>query len=408
MTAKLKILQINKFYYLRGGSERYLFELEKILKQAGHEAVPFSMKDERNQPSPYQKYFIEPMNLHRFSLKNIFKIFYNWEAACNLEKLIKKEKPDLAHLHNINYQISPAVIRILKRHGIPIIMTLHDYNIICPNDKLFTRGSQCERCRTGGYYHCLLNKCSHNSAGQSFLAMLEAYFNNRFLKIYEQVDLFIAPSRAMKESCVKFGLPKDKIIDLCYPIDINNEPAADLGRANYVLYFGRLSSEKGIGVLLEAMAKVNDKINLKLAGAGPDYQKLEDKNKKLNLSGRVKFLGPKYGNELSVLIKGALAIIVPSVWPENMPYSMLESLAMGKIVIASRMGGLSEMIKDGDNGFLFKSGNSDELAKKINLAVIRNEIIKTMEEKAKNSLVGLDSRKHGEKIMALYKKILKS
>ncbi|MDO8668368.1 MAG: glycosyltransferase [bacterium] len=407
MIARLKILQINKFYYLKGGSERYLFDLSKILEAAGQQVINFSMQDKRNRPSPYQEYFSQFIDLHSFNLKNILKIFYNWQAARRLEELIEKTKPDLAHLHNITYQLSPAVIRVLKRHNIPVIMTLHDYNIICPNAKLFTRGSPCQRCRGGRYYHCFLNKCSHGSYGQSFLAMLEAYFNQRLLKVYDQVDLFIAPSQAMKEACVKFGLARNKIINLCYPINLNDNNLENIDASNYILYFGRLAPEKGVDLLLEAMVKVNGKISLKIAGGGPDYQSIENQIKKLGLSQRVELLGEKYGDELSVLIKHALAVVVPSVWPENMPYSMLESLAMGKIVIASRIGGMSEIIKDGDNGWLFKSGDSHELVLKINLATVRNEFIKTMEKTAKNSLREFNIQDHYEKIRLLYGKILK-
>lgn len=405
MKDKLKILQINKFYFLKGGSERYLFDLSKILEVAGHQVIPFAMRDEKNWPSSYREYFSEPMDLHKFSLKNIFKIFFNWDARRRLEELINRTKPDLAHLHIISYQLSPSVIAVLKRRNIPIVMTLHDYSPICPNAKLFTRGGLCERCRGGKYYHCFLNKCSHNSYGQSFLAMLESYVNLRWLKVYENVDLFIAPSQFVKDVGVKFGLPENKIKVINHFIEINNN-FQDVSSSNYILYFGRLDPGKGISVLLEAMRHVNQRISLKLVGVGPDYKKLKNEIERLNLSGRVELLGSKYGDELLVLIQGALAIIVPSILPESMGYSALESLAMGKIVIASRIGGLSEIIQDGENGFLFKAGDSDELAKKINLAVERDESIKNMENNAKKSVSGLTPENHYEKIMELYKKII--
>jgi len=408
MKDKLTVLQINKFYYLKGGSERYLFDLSKILEAAGLTVAPFAMQDERNRPSTYADYFSQFMDLHRFSLKNIFKIFYNYEAARRLEELIDKVKPDLAHLHNINYQLSPSIIRVLKKHHLPIVMTLHDYNIICPNAKLFTKGAHCERCRGGRYYHCFLNKCSHNSLAQSFLAMLEAYFNQSWLKVYSQVDLFIAPSQAIKQAFIRFGWPEEKIINLSYPMDAASGQAEKIDSTNYILYFGRLAPEKGIDTLLDAMVKVDGRINLKIAGAGPDYEKLNKRIKDLDLTARAELLGAKYDNELSNLIKAASAIVIPSLWQENMPLAMLESLALGKIVIASQRGGLGEMIKDGVNGFLFKSGDSDELAQKINLAASRNEAVINMEQRIKNSLDGINSKKHQEEMLNLYKKILGS
>ena len=204
----MKILQINKFNYLRGGAERCFLELSKILAEHGNEVITFSMQHEKNLHNQYEKYFTNEVNLNTFSLKNIFKIFYNREAAKKLEALIKKEKPDIAHLHNIYHQISTSIIKVLKKYQIPTVMTLHDYKIICPNYQLFSKNEICYKCQGGKYYNCLVRKCSKNSYAKSFLAMLEAYFNK---KNYDQIDLFIAPSQFMKDICVKFGIPESKI-----------------------------------------------------------------------------------------------------------------------------------------------------------------------------------------------------
>lgn len=403
---KLKILQINKFYYLRGGSESYLLKLSKLLEQAGHQVIPFAMSDGRNWSSNYREYFSEAMDLRKFSLKNIFKIYYNWDAARRLERLILKAKPDAAHLHVINYQLSPSVITVLKRHKIPAVMTIHDFSLICPNKKLFSRGQVCDLCRGARYYHCLLRRCAHGSYGLSFLAMLEAYINLRWRKAYEQVDLFIAPSQYVKDIHIKFGWPGDKIKVMPNFIETDVEEPAAPEAADYILYFGRLAPEKGITVLLKALSQANSRVKLKIAGAGPDYKMLRNRISELSLTGRVELLGFKYGEDLKALIKGALAVVVPSVCPEVFGYTALEALALGKIVIASRVGGLSEIIRDGDNGFLFASGDSHELARKINLAAARNEPIKIMEDRAKNSLAKFNPQDHYEKIMELYKKIL--
>lgn len=405
MKNKLAILQINKFFYPRGGSERYFFDLLKLLESHGHRVIPFSMRDDRNRSSLYKKYFIAPMNLGFFSLKNILKIFHNFEAARRLEKLILKEKPDLAHLHNINYQLSPSIIKILKKHRIPMVMTLHDYNIICPNAKLYNAKGQCQKCLNGKYYNCLLNKCSHNSYAKSFLGMLEAYYNQSWKKIYREINLFLAPSRYLRQMFIKFGWPENRIVNLKYFLAEPDYPSA-IDPGNYILFFGRLAPEKGISVLLKAMKLVNPGIRLAIAGAGPEYKKIEREINGLKLASCVELIGPKYGDDLNKLIKEALAVIVPSIWPENMPYSVLETLALGKLVIASDTGGIAEMIKDNDNGRLFKNNDYLDLADKINSSILRNASVISMEDKGRDFISALNTEDHYKSILEIYNKLI--
>lgn len=400
----MKILQINKFYFLKGGSERYLFDLSKLLKQKGHKVIPFSMKDERNFPSEYSEYFIENINLHKFNLKNIFKFFYNYEAVQKLEKLIKKEKPDIAHLHNIAHQLTPAIIKILKKHNIPVVQTLHDYKLICPNSKLFTGSKYCEACRGGKYYNCFFRNCMHNSRAMSFLGMLEAYLNSRIKKAYDDVDMFIAPSEFMRNVCLKFGVSGKKIKTVYNFVEIENLKISAINyQEEYLLYFGRLTEEKGVMMLVEAMKNVKSEIKLKIVGAGPDHKKLEIRTEKLGLKKRVEFLGPKYGTSLKELIKGSKAVVMPSVWPENMPYSLLESMSVGKVVIAARVGGMTELIENGVNGFSFSPGNNQELSDKIN--DLHDYNLSDMGRSARNKINHLIPENHYLSLVHIYKKL---
>ena len=207
----MKILMINKFHYLRGGSERAVFDLMKLLEINGHQVINFSMRDKKNVASKYDKFFIKNVNFEKFNVINIIKFFYNYEAVNKLKKLVEAEKPDIAHLHNIAHQISPAIISVLKKNNIPIAQTLHDYKLICPNSRLFSQGKICEKCQSGKYYNCFFGKCAHDSWVKSFLGMSEAYLNNSLFKYYNKINIFIAPSRFMKDVCVKFGLPENKI-----------------------------------------------------------------------------------------------------------------------------------------------------------------------------------------------------
>ena len=400
----MKILQINKFYYLKGGSERYVFDLSEILRKNGHKIISFSMYDDNNLPSNYAKYFIKKVALNKFNLINILKFFYNYDAVKRLKKLIKDEKPDIAHLHNIAHQLSPAIIWILKRNNIPIVQTLHDYKLICPNAKLFANNKNCEKCQGGKYYNCLKSKCVKDSYLKSFMATLEAYLWNRFIKIYNKVDVFIAPSKFMRDKCVDFGVPEEKIkvVYNFYDAPINNKIEAESSE-KYVLYYGRLSKEKGIDVLLEATRSVKNGIKLKIVGPGPEYKHLEEKINKFNLRDRVFLLGPKYGKDLQIIISRAMAVISPSLWPENMPYCLLEPMAIGKTMIVSRVGGMTEIIENQKNGFSFELGDSKYLAKIINN--LKNFNQDEIGKRAIKTIKKLNSKKHYQEILKIYSEL---
>ena len=399
----MKILQINKFFYLKGGSERYLFELSDMLEKNGHTVIPFAMDDPKNEPTRFKNYFVDPVDLEKFSLKNIFKMFYNYDAVRQLERLIKQECPDVAHLHNIAYQLTPAIIKVLKKHHIPVVQTLHDYKLICPNYQLYNRGKICTHCQGGKYYRCAMGRCVKNSFAKSFLAMLEAYFNETKNNL---VDTFIAPSLYMQKTCVDFGIPEEKIKHLVYPIDpekFKNTNSAS-AKDGCLLYFGRLSGEKGLDRLIEAMSLISESICLNIVGDGPEREFLMKLVEKNNLSGRVKFSGAKSGLELLKIISEAKAVVIPSVWPENMPLSLLESMAMAKVVLVSNIGGMPERIIDGENGFIFRSGDARDLAAKIE--ALKNYDLIRIGEKARASVAEFDPRNHYEQIMEIYRNLI--
>jgi glycosyltransferase involved in cell wall biosynthesis len=410
----MKILQVNKFYYPKDGVSNYLLALEEKLKELGHEVRVFTMDNPKNIPSPDQKYFVSylsfddnrPLNIwHSFT-----RIFYSREAKHKFQSLIDDFHPDIIHIHNIYHQISPSILSVALKNKIPVVMHLHDYKLICPNYKLFTKGAVCKRCRGGKYYNCLLNKCLKDSYLKSLGGSLEMYFHHKIWKIYEKgIKLFIAPSEFMKKTCEEFGWPEKKIICLknFFKAPITNGQVLNYNElGDYLLYFGRLAKEKGVDVLLKALAKTDEK--LKIAGEGPAEKQLNDLSASLNLKTgtgeRVEFLGFKSGEELEYLIRYAKAVIIPSVWLENMPLNLLESLAQGKIIIASNIGGIPEIIKNGKNGFLFTPGDAGDLADKINnLEKIDYDSISESAIETSKSF-GLDN--HAQKILKIYQQAL--
>jgi glycosyltransferase involved in cell wall biosynthesis len=439
----MKILQANKYYYLKGGAERHLFDLKELLEENGHRIIPFAMQDDKNINSSYSKYFVSNINLEKssFSLEGLRaagRIIYSFEARSNIEKLIKEEKPDIAHIHNIYHQISPSILTPLKKAGIPIIMTVHDFKLMCPNYIFYTQGKICERCKKHRYYNCVLHKCVKNSYVASKVNMLEMYLHS-FLKIYKNnIDLYISPSQFVKEKLVEFGFDSNKIEVLPHFLnsDISNPYAKSnnnkfkdfteniknhilpnnknlpqnseqiISSDDYILYFGRLSKEKGIKTLLKAIEKIKNKqIKLKLAGSGPQEKELKDYVAKNNLQGRIKFLGFLDGEKLSDTIHNSLFTVMPSVFYETFGLSVLESYNYGKSVIASNIGALPELVQEGKTGLLFESGNSNDLAQKIDNMLQNKENIMTMGKNGKEFSKKFNKEDYYNKLEKIYKRL---
>lgn len=366
----MKILQVNQFYYPRGGADKYFLDLTRALEQAGHTVAVFSMTHPKNWPSPWSDYFVSRVSFNeptwRDRLKTTGRVLYSREAKRKFARLVRDFKPDIIHLHNIYHHISPSILDVSRQHKIPVVMHLHDYKLVCANHAMFNNGKFCDCCGPHNYYKCIAERCIKNSFGASLLATIEMYLHHSILHIYERsIDKFIAPSRFMKETVARYGqeAAKVEVIYNPYNPELISETVADPAMANggYLLYFGRLSEEKGLLTLIEAAALTGQAV--KLAGSGPAEESL----KKLarGLKAPVEFIGFKNSAALAPLIRLARAVVLPSIWAENMPLSLLEALSLGKVTIVSRIGGLPEVITDGVNGLLFNPGDSVDLARQI-------------------------------------------
>ncbi len=403
----MKILQVNKFNYRRGGAEKYFLDISDALEKAGHEVAIFSMRHPNNHPSPWEKYFVSNLDFRKNNFFDLLRIpgriIYSLEARRKFTKLLDDFQPDIIHLHNIYHQISPSILAPAKKRGIPVIMHLHDYKLFCPNYKLYTQNAFCERCLGGKYGNCLKYRCLDNSFFRSLIADFEMWVHHRVFKFYENgINLFISPSEFTKKEAIKFSWPAERIKVLINFIDkINNEEITK-NESNYLLYYGRLSPEKGIDVLLEALAKVPTG-HLKIAGIGMSEEELKSYAKKTKIQDRVEFLGFKSGNELQSLVSGARAVVIPSRWPENMPFTLLESLNAGTPVIAANVGGLPEIIKEGENGFLFKSEDAGDLAEKINLL---SSLPKDVSERAARSVSEFSIDEHLKSLIGIYQDLV--
>jgi glycosyltransferase involved in cell wall biosynthesis len=399
----MRILQVNKYNYLRGGAERYMLSVTKKLEEAGHEVAIFSMQHPKNLPSPWSKYFVSRISFNEFSLHSYFlapfRIIYSFEAKRKFKKLLEDFQPDVIHVHNIYNQISPSILPVAKKKGIPVIMHLHDYSLVSPDHQMFCHGKIYTRCLAGGYYHCVIDRCHKNSYLKSLLVVIAMYVH-RFLKIYERnVDLYIAPSNFMKETCVKAGMNKDKIkVIYNFADTISTEPITS---GDYLLFLGRLSEEKGVATLIKAAVLANKP--LKIVGTGSEEERLKNLAKKLN-NQLIKFTGFQSGKNLENIILDCRGVVIPSISHDNMPFVLLEALALGKPVIVSNLGGLGELVKTGENGFIFKAGSVENLVEKIT-ELYQVDSIK-MGLAARNSILDLTIDKHIKRIVNIYEEVI--
>ncbi len=359
----MKLIFANKYYYLRGGAERYLFDLQRLLESKGHEVIPFAMRDWRDKPSRWWRYFVSPVTTEKVSislagLKTAGRSLFSFEAERKFSTLLDKVKPDLVHVHNIYRQISPSILPPAKKRGLPVVMTIHDYNLIAPNYTLFHDGQICEITKPKNYWAAVGHRCVKNSRTASALAAAELSLHRR-LGLYEKnVDAYIAPSRFVRAILGEYGVGGDRIRVLPHFIDASAwEPRYE---GDYALYVGRLSPEKGVDVLIRAAAAAKY-VPLRIVGTGPEEDRLKRLVASLNAK-NIEFRGFREGAELLAEYAGARFVVIPSVWYEVFGLTALEAYAAGKPVVASEIGGLAELIRPGETGVPVSAGDVGGLA----------------------------------------------
>lgn len=399
----MKVLLVNKFHWNKGGSEKYYFELGELLKAHGHEVAYFSMENEKNVKTGDKEYFVPAFDLNNSSKLKALDVIYNKENGKIMERALDEFKPDIVHLNNFQRQLSASIINPCKKRNIPIVFTAHDVQAICPaitmmdNDK-----NVCELCMGGKYMNCIKKSCNKGSKLKSVLGALEGYYY-RSHKIYsEKIDYIITPSEFYRDKFIEDGINKNKIEAIHNSIEMNdyNVKTKDEG---YALYFGRLSKEKGILNLINAFKECNKGL-LYIAGEGPERETIEEIIKKNKLDDRVKLLGFLNKEQMTEVTRKCKFVVVPSIWYENCPYSVLETLAIGKPVIGANIGGIPELVKDKENGFIYTT--TEELTVCMNKLFENDKLVKQFSKKSKELAKQEYNRDvYYGKIMRIYNKV---
>lgn len=355
----MKILMINKFLYPRGGAETYMLKLGQQLQKMGHVVEYFGMYDEKNTVGNTLGLCTTNMDFHATGPERFlypFKIIYSTEAQRKLGKVMDQFQPDIVHMNNINFQLTPSIIYAVKKRNIPLVQTSHDYQMICPNHLLysFRENKPCDRCVGGATGNCFKQSCIHGSRVKSLLGTMEAKLY-AFLKTYQLVDLYVCPSHFLANKLLgSSGLYAGRTCTIHNFIERKIPAAKPLDQAPYIAFVGRLSKEKGVELLAQT-AKLLPQYRFLVAGSGPDGDCLKD-------IPNVTMMGFLNGQELTDFMAHAHLLVFPSVCYENCPLSILEAHSMGVPVVTMNHGGMAELVQDGKTGCLVRESTPQALA----------------------------------------------
>ena len=366
----MKIVHINKFHHVVGGLEVHFFALTKLLEHDGHTVIPFSMHHEKNIDSVYSKYFVSKVDTSKVSfnwngIKTALRMLWSLEASRKLQKLINAEQPDVAIVHGIYHQLSPSVLYTLKKNNIPVVMVLHDFKLVTPVYNLY-----CPRCALHNANVFNINSVlKHRSVKNSYLAtglcILEHWLHRK-INVYEKnVDLFIAPAEAMA-GIIRTHMPlaNVKVLPNFININIDNSVELDQSHTQTVLLFGRVENIKGVWTLIKAQKYLPEHIDIRIVGDGSELSTVEKYIQKHRIK-NITCVGYCSGDVLKKEISKSAVIVVPSICFDIQPFSIMEAFMYGKPVVATRIGGIPELVDHGKNGFLFEPENEKELAKNI-------------------------------------------
>lgn len=417
----MRIITASKFYYKRAGLETYLFKITEMLRQNGHEIIPFSTNYSKNVKTAFDEFFAEYIELGGDEkvklvdkIRAFSRILYNLDAAKKFGVLLDYTQPDLVWGFGVHRHLSPSIFVEAKKRSIPVIHRLSDYAIICPDSRL-TKGddSVCDMlCPLNGYHNALFHRCVRQSSPTdssknpslvaSAVGALELFIHNKLGLYKNNVDKFIAPSNFLMQTMIKSGIPAKNLVHIPIFIDPTFY-VPNYSNKDYIVYFGRLSREKGLPILLEAM-KHNKSQKLVIVGDGPQYSYLESLKEEMGLS-NVIFTGKLTGEDLNKIISYSKFVVVPSIWFDNSPNVIFEANALGKPVIAANIGGIPEYVRENIDGLLYEYNNVEELAEKINNLAINEKLCVEMGKAARQKIeVNYNPNIHYERLKEVLNK----
>lgn len=408
----MKILQINNCHNRRGGADAVYLNTIQLLREYGEEVIEFSQASHLNEKSEYTDFFVDNFEILQLPFyKKVLKTprqLYSFEASKKLSELIERTKPDVAHIHLYKGVLTASILSVLKKFNIPVVITLHDYSLLCPRNILFNAENKiCEKCITSSSLNCIIHRCNRKNFFYSTINFVEYNLNNVIFNPENNFNKIIAVSLF---SFHKHSLRKNlrsRMVHLYNFFPGLSETKPNNKKGNYFLYYGRLSLEKGLDTLINAFGELGENYTLKIAGTGPLEEQIKNKiqvNKYLNID----MLGYKIGTELNDIIKNSSFIVVPSEWYENNPMTIVEGFSFGKPVIGSKVGGIPELILEGITGFGFEMANVNDLKKAIQKAnsISDNSYIEMSAKAREFADEKFSEDSHYKKIISIYNEII--
>lgn len=397
----MKILLVNKFHYYRGGSEKYYFELADLLKENGHEVAFFSMQNKQNISTGNIEYFVDEIDLNTASKLKALDVIYSSSNKEAMKKALEEFKPDIVHVNNFQRQLSASIIEAVKEKNIPLILTAHDENSVCPSSILLYNGEICEDCLHKGYFSCIKKSCVKNSTLKSVLGVMEQKYYRKH-KVFKSFDVIITPSKFCKNKLIEGGLAYNRIEVLPNFVIEKEDSANSLGEN--ALFIGRLSSEKGVINLIKAIKDTTG--TLLIAGDGPEKDVIETYIIENQLEDRIKLLGYLNQEEIRFQLRNCRFVVIPSICYENCPYSILEAMEIGKPIIGSNIGGIPELITENENGFLFESNDIKELSEKMQKLFDNDDSVYEMSKNSRKLFENnYSSKAYYKKLLTIYESV---
>ncbi len=348
----MRILSISQNYYVVGGMDRMMFEQTRILEERGHEVVPFTAADPADEPSPWAVRFPRAARTDHTPLAEMPATLYRPSAARALRSLMRDERFDVVHLHSWYKRLSPAILPVLRDAGVPVVQTLHEYRAVCSRSTMFRDGAICRQCAGGRHWPAVVHRCN-GSVAKTLASVAEMTIADR-LGYRTIVRRFLPVSDFQRGLLCKMGLPDARMRTLPNPVGVPDAPALPAaGRNQTVLFVGRLESYKGVDLFLDL---VRSRSNIAFAMAGEGSARAAIEAERL---GNLTLLGQLDRTPMLQAVRAAVCVVVPSLWPEAFGLTAVEAMAAGTPVIASRTGGLTEIVRDGIDGYLVAPGYRD-------------------------------------------------
>ncbi|MBN1816163.1 MAG: WecB/TagA/CpsF family glycosyltransferase [Sedimentisphaerales bacterium] len=382
----MKILLVHNRYGVYSGEEAVVDAQQRLLREHGHEVIRF----ERSSAE------LETMRFGK--LRAFLAGIYNPFSRRTMRRLLKEYRPDVVHIHNLYPLISPSVLAPCRRGGVPVVMTVHNYRLFCPNGSLQVKGRICRRCGGEKEYWCLFNNCM-GSLPKSLGYFLRNWLARKRGMYKKNVTLYVCLTQFQKELLIREGFPPDRISVAPNMVSAQREKIMTEG--NYIGFAGRLNQEKGIWTLMQA-ARQTPQISYKAAGDSLHLSAL-----RAAAPANFELLGRLAAGPMKEFYEHCRFLVLPSEWFEGFPVVLLEAMKHGKAVVASRLGGIPEIVEDGRTGLLFEPGNAQDLTEKIKALWTQPALCRSMGKAGRRKFIEEYSpQRYYERLIRLYAEVV--